>query len=197
MKSVMISIRPEWVQKILSGEKTLEVRKTIPNIPTPFKCYIYCTLSGMNEFFRKNLGGDVAKYNREKWADRKGNVVAEFICDSIFPIDVDFAIHDELPGNPVEEWLTWEDAPEVYEDAYDIEKATCLSLKEIMAYIGCASGCYCWNISNLKVYDKPKELRNFSSGSSTLTYKKNGIDVRWSGMKRPPQSWCYVDEEDD
>lgn len=35
-KAVLISIRPEWVEKILSGEKTLEVRKTrqmrrIPN----------------------------------------------------------------------------------------------------------------------------------------------------------------------
>lgn len=35
-KSVLISIRPEWVEKILSGEKTLEVRKTRPKLETPF-----------------------------------------------------------------------------------------------------------------------------------------------------------------
>ena len=45
-KAVLISIRPEWVEKILSGEKTLEVRKTRPNMGTLFKCYIYCTNSG-------------------------------------------------------------------------------------------------------------------------------------------------------
>ena len=28
MKAVMISIRPKWVEKIASGEKTVEVRKT-------------------------------------------------------------------------------------------------------------------------------------------------------------------------
>lgn len=35
-KAVLISIRPEWVSKILTGEKTLEVRKTRPNMETPF-----------------------------------------------------------------------------------------------------------------------------------------------------------------
>ena len=43
-KSVLISIRPEWCQKIASGEKTIEVRKKRPKLAPPFKCYIYCTL---------------------------------------------------------------------------------------------------------------------------------------------------------
>lgn len=43
MKSVMLSIRPKWCEKIASGEKTIEVRKTKPKLETPFKCYIYCT----------------------------------------------------------------------------------------------------------------------------------------------------------
>ena len=71
-KAVMLSIRPKWVEKIANGEKTIEVRKTRPKLDTPFKCYIYCTLQGCNEFFRVDLGGDVAKWNRGKWADRKG-----------------------------------------------------------------------------------------------------------------------------
>lgn len=36
-KAVLISIRPEWVEKILPGEKTLEIRKNRPNMETPFK----------------------------------------------------------------------------------------------------------------------------------------------------------------
>ena len=43
MKSVLISIKPKWVEKILGGEKTIEVRKTKPNLDVPFKVYIYCT----------------------------------------------------------------------------------------------------------------------------------------------------------
>lgn len=43
MKTVLISIQPKWCEKIISGEKTVEVRKTRPKLETPFKCYIYCT----------------------------------------------------------------------------------------------------------------------------------------------------------
>lgn len=44
MKAVLISIRPKWCEKIASGEKKIEVRKSRPKLQTPFKCYIYCTL---------------------------------------------------------------------------------------------------------------------------------------------------------
>lgn len=43
MKSVMISIQPKWCELIASGKKTVELRKTKPDIDTPFKVYIYCT----------------------------------------------------------------------------------------------------------------------------------------------------------
>ena len=66
MKSIMMSIKPEWVEKILNGEKTVEVRKTIPRCKPPFKVYIYCT-----------------KGNTYKESKLKGKVVGEFICDKI------------------------------------------------------------------------------------------------------------------
>ena len=43
MKAVLISIQPIWCEKIAARWKTLELRKTKPNIPLPFKCYIYQT----------------------------------------------------------------------------------------------------------------------------------------------------------
>ena len=46
-KAVMLSIRPKWCEKIVNGNKTIEVRKTRPKTETPFKCYIYCTQSGV------------------------------------------------------------------------------------------------------------------------------------------------------
>ena len=39
----LIIVGPKWCGKIVSGEKTIEVRKTRPKMETPFKCYIYCT----------------------------------------------------------------------------------------------------------------------------------------------------------
>lgn len=42
-KSVLISIQPKWCELILSGKKTVEVRKNRPRLETPFKCYIYQT----------------------------------------------------------------------------------------------------------------------------------------------------------
>ena len=65
--AVLISIRPKWVEKILKGEKTLEVRKTRPKLGTPFKCYIYCTSSGVA------IG---------MWGNH-GKIVGEFECDKI------------------------------------------------------------------------------------------------------------------
>lgn len=70
MKSVMISIRPKWCELIASGKKTVEVRKTVPKIETPFKCYIYQTVNG-----RIN-SVDVLENNL-------GKVIGEFVCDFI------------------------------------------------------------------------------------------------------------------
>ena len=134
-KAVMLSIRPKWVEKIANGEKTIEVRKTKPKLDTPFKCYIYCTLQGCNEFFRVDLGRDVAKWNRGKWADRKGNVIGEFICDRIYEL---------APLNH---------APD------DVEKQACLTREEIVNYLK-GTG-YGWHIVDLRIYDQPRELTEF------------------------------------
>ena len=73
MKSVLISIQPKWVEKIANGEKTIEVRKTIPKIETPFKCYIY-----MSQGDLKDLGS----YSEWIYKNRM-KVIGEFICDNI------------------------------------------------------------------------------------------------------------------
>lgn len=55
---------------------------------------------------------------------------------------------------------------------------TCLTDKQIMDYLGNGKEGCGWHISNLKNYDTPKELSEFA-------------------LKRPPQSWCYVEDLDD
>lgn len=46
MKEIILSLWPEWWRKIVSGEKTIEIRKTMPNAPLPFKVYVYETRGG-------------------------------------------------------------------------------------------------------------------------------------------------------
>ena len=174
-KAVLISIRPKWGEKLINGDKTIEVRKTRPKMDTPFKCYIYCTLQGCNEFFRVDLGGDVAKWNRGKWADRKGKVIGEFTCDQIIDAWWDYvpdAITREVAGGNLE--------------ALD---GTGMTDEELFSYVGDSmrGHCYGWHISDLRIYDETRELSEFT-GLRNTRFGAAPYDI-----KRAPQSWCYVE----
>lgn len=168
MKSVMLSIRPKWCEKIVSGEKTIEVRKTKPKLETPFKCYIYCTQSGVA------LGA---------WG-KHGKVIGEFTCDRIdrlAPANEPYGIYD-------------------IEDDYVLQ--TCLENGALWDY-GHGTPLYGWHISNLRIYDQPRELTEFRRLCSNDLYceacamysNNNGICNNGAlPLRRPPQSWCYVEE---
>ena len=92
-KAVLISIRPEWCEKIMTGQKTIEVRKTRPKMDTPFKCYIYCTQSADMLWILKERErslhpdkiADVFKAAKCGGAYRgNGKIIGEFVCDDIF-----------------------------------------------------------------------------------------------------------------
>lgn len=77
-KAVLISIRPKWCELIASGKKTIEIRKTRPQIKTPFKCYIYET-RGFERVGNDNLNCVIGGNGRSK-------VIGEFVCDRITDI---------------------------------------------------------------------------------------------------------------
>ena len=70
MKSILLSIRPEWVAKILNEEKTIEVRKRFPKDYVGW-VYIYCTKDKKYANLI-NRGGFLT-----------GMVVARFWCDKV------------------------------------------------------------------------------------------------------------------
>lgn len=93
-KAVLISIRPEWCEEIVSGEKTIEVRKTLPKLETPFKCYIYCTNTRPFLVWGDSFRGDwvtefthLSGYGRAEaariWDVFNGHVAGEFVCDRV------------------------------------------------------------------------------------------------------------------
>lgn len=199
MKSVLISIRPQWCEKIVNGEKTIEVRKTAPKCETPFKCYIYCTKD------RRNLlpiehGEVLQKVNFWENTDAYygfGKIIGEFVCDKVD----EYKFHEGLiefnsmgfPSRIYGSYL-------IFADDY---KAMCLSYDEIKNY-GKGKTLYGWHISDLKIYDKPKELSEFYKPCPT---KEKGdclscdclADNDYGGictnnLTRPPQSYMFVEE---
>lgn len=190
MKYILISIHPEWVEKIVNGKKTIEVRKSAPK-ELPFKAYIYCTKD------RKNLlpiehGKVLQKVNFWENTDAYygfGKVIGEFICDKV----------DEY---------TFSHYESEYRVTHVEQKAMCLNQPELIRY-GKGKTLYGWHISNLKIYDKPKEFSEFytipESGSDcccgcvwheTPLYEMpcRTCTGERKYLYRPPQSYMYVEE---
>lgn len=177
-KAVMISIRPKWCEKICNGEKTIEVRKTRPKLETPFKCYIYCTLPKYpHEDF---IATD---YPKPQFYGG-GKVIGEFTCDRI----------DRLaPAN---------DPYGIYDIDDDYVLQTCLENGALWDY-GHGTPLYGWHISNLKIYDTPKELIEFHTWKKCKSCSKSGYESTAciydencmipASITKAPQSWCYVD----
>lgn len=173
MKAVLISIQPQWCEIISRGKKTLEIRKTMPKLETPFKCYIYCTKAPKGWF----------------WFDspdirRDGAVIGEFTCDSIKRFDVPYpayqneldteimetsccnyyqlhryAYHDDLYGWHISDLIIY-GKPKKLSEFYTWKK--CNSCKKSGYEV---SAC---------IYDDDCKVPEI--------------------VTRAPQSWCYVEE---
>ena len=173
-KAVLISIRPKWCELIASGKKTIEVRKTRPKIETPFKCYMYMS--------KYHWAFDLLrKYGMEDLADRlmqeTGMVIGEFMCDKVYKFSTRVYLGEEQ---------------EISDD--EIVAKSCLSRSELRNYEGHKTGLLGWHISDLEIYEEPKPLSDFHS-CSFCDYRGVCPDGSWcQPLKRPPQSWCYVEE---
>lgn len=201
-KAVLLSIRPEWCDKILNGKKTVEIRKSCPAHGTPFKVYIYCTKAQSKIGWLRIVPG-------KGWLRLDSAVIGEFTCKKITGLT-----HVGETGN-------WEPAslyvmaPGLYyKPADELLKAACMSKETAEKYLKGRDGCG-WHISDLKIYDNPKPLSCFSKhGFSSLFgtsvcgnedckyYEPSGDRMvpptcglnGYCSLHRPPQSWCYVEE---
>lgn len=188
MNSYIVSIRPKWVKKIVNREKTIEVRKSAPK-EVPFKAYIYCS-----------YGNDKENY----MLGRRGKVIGEFVCDKVD----EYKFHEGLTefnsmGLPSRIYGSYL----IFADDY---KSMCLSYDEVKSY-GKGETLYGWHISDLKIYDKPKELNEFNRPCPVenrdcehcITYgkpytwdfdEKKGEIFCTRRVTRPPQSYMRVEE---
>lgn len=207
MKSVLISIQPKWCELIANGKKTIEAHKTRPKIDAPFKCYIYKT--------KKRILRDITRKGEEIYggwdeiADKTriiscpdlygGKVIGEFVCDRI------------------DDFSEWQfDYPALLRH---INALTGFAgdYGYFDKYLGGKKKGYGWHISNLKIYDTPKELGEFCRRLPDRVLESGDYDCRkgeaicidypeggdlceqciFGGraqLTRPPQSWFYLEE---
>lgn len=197
MKSVMISIKPYWVFLIIAKtmgwnidkEKTVEVRKTCPQDDEWNKVgKIYCTKD------KKSFNHIPKKYQpfMEKFL---GKVIGEFVCDRIDTIRKR-GIDDNFDYCylSLDKWGNDDIEPEI-----TAVKNSCVLRDDLNDYGKNSRMLYGWHISNLKIYDKPKELSEFEKPCNHNCfvpcphYRGKEYECEKPIITRPPQSWCYVE----
>lgn len=189
MKSVLTSIQPYFIFLIIAHkmgwnipqEKTVEVRKNRPTDSSWDRTTkIYCSQK-MESFNR------IPAQYQPFMLKLRGKVIGEFVCDSIDTIAI------------------------YYEQIYAVEhfqkgilQQSCLTLEEVKTYLGSENMGYAWHISNLKIYDKPKKLGDFSRvcpgnyKCDTCKCRERKCYVEHqrqydAPLKRPPLSWQYIE----
>ena len=188
---ILASIKPYYYYLIAEEKKKIEVRKTaLKNLPQDIAFY----MSKDEKSFAK-----IPKEFQEKYRKHFGKVGLAIVCNKITRYNCD-KIFDEyfIAG---------------YIGAYMPLKEMCLTNKDLIEY-GKGRPLYGWHISDLKIYDKPKELSEFraynfksmngtdvcgnydckyyqDSGSYMIppSCAKNGCRIT-----RPPQSYMFVEE---
>lgn len=199
MNAILKPVSPELCEKVISGECTLLLSKTRPKLETPFKEYIYCTKGSREALWHwKGEWYYDIQFPEERPNRANGKVIGEFVCDR--------TIVDERGEN-----------------ADIFSKYALLSLDEQKEY--CANKTlYGLHISELKIYDKPKELSEFISTVRCKKFEDYMVECDYNcrsyhaysyltacGMEdeaecmsnghkpitRAPQSYMYVEELED
>lgn len=222
MKAVLLSIRPEWCKKIANLRKTVEIRKTAPNLEVPFKCYIYCTKAPKKPItiFRdgeESYDGEIY-HGKTKFITWDGigvpddidsamqMVIGEFVCDKIDKL-VHVGTMMDINILTLDGW---------YKPADALLQAACLTEETAKKYLQGRNG-YGWHISDLKIYDKPRDLDEFSRFGFLGMGRSNCVcgnrrcenyepsyhymipptcKIDGCLICRPPQSWCYVEDSE-
>jgi predicted transcriptional regulator len=162
MREVLASLKPYYYYLVGEGIKEVEVRKSIPKL-NDWDKKVFFYMSKEEKSFAK-----IPKEYQEKYRRHFGKVGLQFVCDRIDGFYLPYPAYFHS----------------VQQETQELIKNACLTMLETHHYIGTRKG-YSWRISDLKIYEKPKELSEFFTP----------IGKRPSYMiERPPQSWCYVKE---
>ena len=187
MKSILMSIQPYWGFLIIAKAKGWDLakyglhKKTVEvrkGVPASPDWDGKAALYFLKD--KKSLARIPEEYRGEV-EKLCGKVVGEFVCDCITDLWADNTGFEA------------------------VEQATCLTYEQFVEY-GKGAPLFGWHISDLKIYDKPKELSEFRKPRKCPITYDCFLCKYWSiGMQdctkelrltRPPQSFCYVEKLD-
>jgi predicted transcriptional regulator len=177
MKSILISIKPENALNILKGDKTLELRKSVPK---GFVGWVF-------GYVTKGKPLLVNDYYRDKVNEVDWEVVNRFrlvnstdylpILNATIPFRFWFDEYEKLPFVKTTQGS-------YYECNFTHIEKSCMQ-DQLLENYGKGKDLYAWHIKKLEVFDKPMVLGDFNKiGHEAFT----GYFV----LTRPPQSWQYV-----
>lgn len=203
MPEIMMSVHPRWIEliKTIIGQKDgkplykkrYEIRKKRPKQEPPYRCFLYETIA---------KGGC-------------GKVVGEFVCDQVVEFESEF-VDDDCYESIGVVWYDEDDGERevsIFTDNGDANflnnklcEESCVPLNELRRYVGVGINTfYGWRISDLKIYDTPRELTEFARvgvcfekwqtffpAGSLMATRENFDKVNL--LHHPPLSWQFVRE---
>lgn len=196
MKAIMISIRPQYVAKILNGEKTIEIRKMFPSDYVGW-VYFYCIKT--LPLLLKNKDSGKIFINKLKAVEKdnldrlphiqkfNGKVVAKFWCNKVerlYEYQVDgYGSDYEIASDTLKQ--------------KELLKECCLTYDQLNDYLGDINNGKAIHITKLEIFDKPKEISEFS----VYSHKVDGIGYDGEEktfrilkpLTRAPQNYCYIE----
>lgn len=193
MRKVLASLKPYYYYLVGEGIKKIEVRKDMPKA-SDWDNEVLFYMSKDEKSFAK-----IPKEFQGKYRKHFGKVGMQFICDRIICSQAYF---DSQGKNHLTNVF-----PE------DIKK-TCLTEYDLWDYIAGKAvkanqmyDGYLWRISDLKIYDKPRNLNEFRKpcdwNYDCCTCKRAKYELTKAEAKvfygcdseltRPPQSWMYIE----
>lgn len=200
-KAILMSIHPEWIAKIASGEKTVEVRKSAPKgLDKPFTVYMYES-SGTQRVGNDNLSCAIGGNGRMA-------VVGQFTCNDICWVDKDsIGYCFRWPGRLI------------YAGEPGSRYRDCLTPQQRWDYLGIKRG-YGWLIKDVRMFKDPVPLGSFyryaQKGEDLMPCQNgtpceyliydygedceacaidfDGENCPFLRVQSPPQSWMYVEE---
>jgi predicted transcriptional regulator len=208
-KAILMSIQPQWLAKIINGEKTIEVRKKFPKDYVGW-VYIYCTKDKKLLMAQRGNFKGFELINTKDYGDYvytniceclNGKVVARFWCNEV----------EEIYNN--HRYTYFCKCGNGWINTSTLCMKTQLEEEELDKYFQGKKG-YAIHISKLEVFDKPKELKEFrhTCKAEYRGYNRwqpcskecmhcvcrqlddEGYSQCFSRLQKAPQSWCYVED---
>ena len=159
MKAMILVLSPEECAKLMNGDLSVLVRKKFPKDYVG-PVFVYCKKDKKMELLK-----GPALYEKEEIPFiaqggllniddfLNGKVIASFLCDKVGEI---YFGASALESKRIVDWIC--------NDIFSFEKEACLTQEDLDKYLGNVKHSpqgYAIHITNLEIFDKPKELKDF------------------------------------